>query len=326
MKAKYENKSFIFKYPIEYNFKSLISKLKRNVGLLLLRFLYIIRKRPKVTPKEYNVCVCAIFKQEAFYLKEWIEFHLLVGIEHFFLYNNNSSDNYLEVLEPYLNNGIVTLIDWPEEHPQRDCYRDCIKKYSQKTKWLGFIDIDEFVVPKKFDNLYDFLKTKEHYPSVIFYWKYFGANGLISRNKNNLVIEDFTLAWPKFYTLGKVFYNTAYQFVDDIEGANKYLFHRMFTKGRIGNLPPINCLGRIDYFDNKRLAPSNYSVDDFPVQLNHYFTKSLAEYEIKNQRGDVFRNQNNYNLDLFYNKDSKAIVQDFSAWKYLIKLKQNINR
>ena len=49
--------------------------------------------------------VCAIYKNEARYLAEWLEFHLLAGVEHFFLYNNDSTDDHREVLAPYLRAG-----------------------------------------------------------------------------------------------------------------------------------------------------------------------------------------------------------------------------
>ena len=62
--------------------------------------------------------VCAIYKNEARYLAEWIEFHLLAGVEHFFLYDNNSTDDHREVLAPYVRAGVVTVTDWPQFPPQ----------------------------------------------------------------------------------------------------------------------------------------------------------------------------------------------------------------
>jgi hypothetical protein len=56
-----------------------------------------------------KVSLVSIFRDESKYLKEWIEFHLLVGIDYFHLVNNNSSDNYLDVLKEYIDVGIVTL-------------------------------------------------------------------------------------------------------------------------------------------------------------------------------------------------------------------------
>ena len=39
--------------------------------------------------------VCAIYRDEAHYLAEWIEFHRLVGVERFFLYNNGDREAQL---------------------------------------------------------------------------------------------------------------------------------------------------------------------------------------------------------------------------------------
>ena len=58
-----------------------------QAALYKLRYRFV---HVKPQDKKYNVAVCAIFKNEAPYLKEWIEFNHLVGVEHFYLYNNNS--------------------------------------------------------------------------------------------------------------------------------------------------------------------------------------------------------------------------------------------
>jgi hypothetical protein len=70
-------------------------------------------KNGQIDQKEYkyDLAICAIFQDEAPYLKEWIEFHRLVGVEHFYLYNHRSRDHYQEVLKPYILSGLVELID-----------------------------------------------------------------------------------------------------------------------------------------------------------------------------------------------------------------------
>src|SRR5436190_22744853 len=65
---------------------------------------------------QYNLAVCAMFQNEARFLKEWLEFNILIGVEHFYLYNNYSTDNYLEILQPYIDAGIVDCIGWPYSH------------------------------------------------------------------------------------------------------------------------------------------------------------------------------------------------------------------
>ena len=124
-----------------------------QAALYKLRYRFV---HVKPQDKKYNVAVCAIFKNEAPYLKEWIEFNHLVGVEHFYLYNNNSEDDYQSVLEEYVQSGLVTLIQFPYEQAQMKCYKDCIDKYAGETKWLGFIDIDEFIVPKSTNDIYGF--------------------------------------------------------------------------------------------------------------------------------------------------------------------------
>ena len=35
---------------------------------------------------EYYLAVCSVFRDEDRFLREWLAFHLCVGVEHFFLY------------------------------------------------------------------------------------------------------------------------------------------------------------------------------------------------------------------------------------------------
>ncbi len=61
---------------------------------------------------DYELGAACIFKDCASLLKEWIEYHRMVGVEHFWLYNNSSTDNYAEILKPYIKEGIIELFDW----------------------------------------------------------------------------------------------------------------------------------------------------------------------------------------------------------------------
>ncbi|NEP44421.1 MAG: glycosyltransferase family 92 protein, partial [Okeania sp. SIO2H7] len=60
-----------------------------------------------------QLSICAIMKNEGAYLLEWLEFHKLVGVERFYLYNNNSRDNTVELISPYVDREIVVFHDWP---------------------------------------------------------------------------------------------------------------------------------------------------------------------------------------------------------------------
>lgn len=274
---------------------------------------------PPASDKQYTVALCAIFKNEAPYLKEWVEFHQIVGVEHFYMYNNNSEDNYLSVLQPYIDSGFVTLVQWPHNQAQMECYKDCIQNFSSQTRWLGFIDLDEFVVPKTTDDIYSFLKPFEkNRGSVLIYWKLFGTSGKFDRNRSGLVTEDFTVCWKKYCDIGKCFYNTRYAF-DGSSPNNAGLHHRFWAKLKGKNIPPVNI------FDKVCNGPHHIATQsDFPIQINHYFTKSYMEYAEKRAKGDVYFKINPHDEAYFYEHEMKCIDTDYSAYKYLIRLKSNL--
>lgn len=275
--------------------------------------------RPNIISKKYNVAICAIFKNEGPYLKEWLEFNHIIGVEHFYLYNNNSKDNYQTVLQPYIDNGLVTLIQWPYNQKQMECYMSCIEDYSKETKWLGFIDIDEFIVPKSTDSIYEFLKQFEKKAgSVNIYWKIFGTSGRLDRDLSGLVCEDFFVCWPKYMDLGKCFYNTSFGF-DRNSKHSKQLHHKFWANYKGIDIPPLNVYGHV-CVGNRNVVDSN----DFPIQINHYFTKSYKEYAMKRAKGDVYFTINPHDEEYFYEHEMKCTGTDYSAYKYLVKLKKKL--
>lgn len=145
---------------------------------------------------KHQLAVCAIFKNEAPYLKEWLEFYKLIGVQHFYLYNNNSTDNYKEILQPYIESKEVDLIDWDYPYAlgqaQNSAYNNCLRKARGKVKWLGFLDLDEFLFPVQENNLQTFLKQYESYGAVCANWVMFGTSDIEIIPDNTLTIEALT--------------------------------------------------------------------------------------------------------------------------------------
>lgn len=71
---------------------------------------------------------------------------------------------------------------------EKEINNDCIFKYSKLTQWLGFIDIDEFIVPLKKNSIYEILQPFEkNRGAVKLYWKMFGTSGQLERNLDTLI-------------------------------------------------------------------------------------------------------------------------------------------
>ncbi len=181
--------------------------IKGNMRVILLLLAFVFGQLHAATmstdPKKYQVCATAIFKNEAPYLKEWIEYNRLIGVEHFYLYNNESDDHYLTVLAPYIKSGIVTLTDWvngPEYNvtyawvlaTQMPAYEHAIKTFGHETKWLAVIDVDEFILPITSYKINDLLDKYEAYPGLLIYWQLYGTSNLPMLPQDKLMIESLT--------------------------------------------------------------------------------------------------------------------------------------
>ena len=70
----------------------------------------------------YDLAVVAIMKGEEPYVKEWLDYHLLAGVDHFFIYDNESTPEFKEILQPYINAGIVTYTFYPGKARQYEAY------------------------------------------------------------------------------------------------------------------------------------------------------------------------------------------------------------
>lgn len=155
---------------------------------------------------EYNLAVCMIFKDSAPYLKEWIEYHRLVGVDHFFLFDNCSTDNPRRVLKKYIASGVVTLIDWPNRNEeywgdhlfawvfttQLPAYDYGCALAMNKAKWLAFIDSDEFLVPISTMSLTELLATHEDAPALSLNWVIYGTSDVYDIPRGKLMLELLT--------------------------------------------------------------------------------------------------------------------------------------
>ncbi|MEV4782055.1 glycosyltransferase family 2 protein [Burkholderia sp. LMU1-1-1.1] len=140
-----------------------------------------------------KLVVCVIVKNEARYLPEWLEYHLLLGVEHFYVYDNESDDNIHDALSDY--DTLVTLIHWPGRlRQQLLAYQHFFHHHAHDAQWAAVIDADEFIRYQGPATLSSFLS--EQAPDIgglEFPWITFGTNGH-KRRPSGLVIENYTMA------------------------------------------------------------------------------------------------------------------------------------
>lgn len=232
----------------------------------------------------HYLSVGALFKNEGLILKEWIEHHLFHSIEHFYLINDQSTDNSVQVLQEYIDKGIVTLYNSSREYylgRQRDMYNEFILPNLTKklTKWLLIIDLDEFMWSPIHIKLATLLKTCEHFGQIQVNHTLFGSNGYIEQPKT--VVQSFTKRSKEQSTNSpngnfKYFVNSSY----DFKSLNVH--HASF----------VNKEYETQHSEFVLLGPEYFI-------LNHYCVQSLEFWKkIKCTRGDsdnyLIRSENDF--------------------------------
>ncbi len=124
-----------------------------------------------------TVAICAIFKNEARYLLEWIGFHRMIGIDHFVLYDNGSTDGGPALIRSSPFARHVTLIDWPMAVGQLPAYADFIQHHAHRFTWAAFIDLDEYIQPLEAETLRPLLPRYDGFSGVLLHWLLFGPSG-----------------------------------------------------------------------------------------------------------------------------------------------------
>lgn len=148
---------------------------------------------------EHELAICTVFRNDADYLKEWVDFHLHQGVEHFYLYDNFSTDHPEEELSEYIKRGVVEIIPWHHTHGshetfvkvQNEAFLDCMQKIKSHVKWCACIDSDEFLFSSDGKNLKKFLKNYKGYQCLCVEWLLYGTSQIKSVPKGEITKRLF---------------------------------------------------------------------------------------------------------------------------------------
>lgn len=236
------------------------------------------RRQVRDMPAEHRLAVCAIVRDEGTYLREWLDFHLLAGVDHFYIYDNGSEDETAAILAEYAHRGVLEVQAWPSFaegwNPQFSAYAHCTQLAARRTEWVAFIDADEFLFTESGTDLYTALtRITGRDTAMVVVGRYeYGTSGHRDRPAG-LVIENYTLRVPvRAHTKVKVKSIVRPERVVSIASAH-------FIDTRDGDV--IDSAGRS--VSSKRGRGEGAVAGD--LRVNHYFTKSHEEFRAKLARG-----------------------------------------
>ena len=260
--------------------RDMLAGLRGAVGPDNRTVVHISEPQPK-HPPEGKIAIVAIYRNETADIEEWIDYHRLIGVEKFFLYDNDTTDDTNLKLRRYVQSGHVEIMPWP--HFMRDtnteaaAYAHAIARLAGRFEWLSMIDIDEFLVPTQGEALAAILNDFASYPTVLLHWYMFGPSGHRTRPQGG-VIGNYTQrqkmpqeAWHAPADTARVVLKT------------KYLVQPSLVRREVG----VHEVGTIlrplrGYNDvGQPIRKKGEAVGGSRLRINHYFTKSLAELEAK---------------------------------------------
>ena len=253
-----------------------------------------------------SLSVCAIFRNEAPYLREWIEFHRLVGVEHFYLYQNRSDDDWQTALRPFQDEGLVEVIEWPMVPPaQLQSYQHFIDRHKGEQGWVSFLDCDEFLYSPCYSTISEVLtQVPERWGALGINWLCFGASGQESATPG-LVIERFTFRSAEGFEPNMHIKSVVRMDRVEAAGPNPHHFQ---VRG-----------GTCNESGEEVRGPFNRSSGNRLLRINHYHTKSRQEYLQRIARGKADRCAQREPAEFDYYQSRE--VDDRTIWQFLPALK-----
>lgn len=227
----------------------------------------------------YSVAV--VVKNEARYMREFILFYQVTGADRIYIYDNESMDNILDVIAPFVKTGFVIYNYWPGNVVQTAAYRDAIRRTKKRTKWLALIDADEFLFSPLGD-MKDQLKEYEEFPGIGVNWVMFGPNGHDKRPEG-LVMDNYTTTFANQNEVGNRHIKSIVQ-PDKVFTVHST--HFAVYKGR--NYAVDEEKNLIDNtYAHSLCAGKAFTQRNFRsvFRINHYMTRSLEDLRYKCNKG-----------------------------------------
>lgn len=240
----------------------------------------------------YKFCICSVFKNESHILEEWLLHYIYHGVEHFYLVNDNSNDNFETITNKYAN--YITLfhndVQTKNVGRQTMIYDQYFRPILNQSKWFAILDLDEFLYSPGDTHLPTIIEKYNNYGQLRINWLHFGSSEHLHQPQS--VVEGFMKRAQIDSTKPYYSYKTIFQ------------GNSLISFGVHAN----NVNGAEIYLKYEETAIPDLIINHYCIQSQDFFMK------IKSTRGDInnwFDHQNlQRNLDYFKGYDINDICDD----------------
>jgi hypothetical protein len=129
------------------------------------------------------------YAKDAEYLKEFVDYYAMIGIEKFYINVNNDEE---QLVKQALGNYANVELDYAEIDNMIESNNHLAKRAENESEWLVIVDDDEFIVPYKDTMLPEFVKrvARDSVDEIVLASYNFG-NSLLEKKTKDSVIDRF---------------------------------------------------------------------------------------------------------------------------------------
>jgi hypothetical protein len=237
---------------------------------------------PKAREDRSGIAIAAVVKNEAAIMREWLLHNLNIGVSHFILYDNHSSDDTISVARETLSDEALTVIPWvmnasiskSDMHLHQQClaFVHAIETFGDRFERIAFVDPDEFIIPRNHLLLSKAIADAGNPPNIALPWHMFGRNGHMTPPEGGVGVNYL----KRFRDIRSDYHMAKFKCIVDPCEVVQVGVH-VFATVSEGNTCANDVGVRVS--NKKRFVPSFISAE--AIQLNHYFTRSDQELKAK---------------------------------------------
>lgn len=258
---------------------------KKKTGIKVLSI-----SPPEPQQNRWGIGIALCVRDEEAYIAEWARFHKAIGVRHFIVYDNGSSDETAKAIQAAVGRDDVTIIPWAGQvrstkteqliDGQALAFAHAILNFGGKFDRMAFIDADEFLLPRTGFTLDEALKATGGFPNISLPWHMFGTSGHTSRPMGP-VTSNYTRRTAD--PMSRRAHVTNFKCIVDPCEVTEVSVHQFKTR-TYGDLTS-NDAGYRTTRDGRK-ERRFYSNSN--LQLNHYYSKSREEMATKIARGSNY--------------------------------------